>query len=224
MTTSHEPHGEPWEPSRPAKRPMNLTSPIPRVLGRIELKPRKRMPKALRARLQAEAPTMQFRTVKTPARPAPAPAPPKPVIAPPVVTPVAVPATPPATIVAPVPTGPVVFERDSGLGAILIRRILPAIAVLLSTLLFVGWFRGPDHLTAAEVGVAVHDRVVREVIERTHDYSWTVGKLDCVELKPGRGNCLADARSNTHRADHVMVAVAYRPGSHGQLDLAVKLP
>ena len=105
-------------------------------------------------------------------------------------------------------------------------RLVPLGALLIAlAALLIGWFTGPDGMTPAEVARNAHDQVMRDVIQRTGDYSMTIGPLDCVEIAPGRGNCLADAQSITHKADGLMVAVGYvvDPGN-GQLELVVKLP
>lgn len=75
----------------------------------------------------------------------------------------------------------------------------------------------------AEVAGDIRDDVTRKVISRTEDYSATVGPLDCVELQPGRGNCLADVKLAGHRHDQVMVAVTYTQ-QRGGYDILVKMP
>lgn len=104
-------------------------------------------------------------------------------------------------------------------------RLAPVVALVLA-LLFVAVdrLRGPEELTADEVAVQIHDQVTREVIARTDDFSTKLGPLDCVELGPSRGSCLATVSLADHQTDRVMVAVAYEAGPGGDLKLAIKLP
>lgn len=107
----------------------------------------------------------------------------------------------------------------------LLVRGLPALVLVALMLLLGAWVTGPNTMTPAEVSRNAHEQVLRDVIRRTGDFSMTVGPLDCVEMQPGRGNCLADLRSKTHRADGLMVAVGYVVDpAGGQLELVVKLP
>jgi hypothetical protein len=108
------------------------------------------------------------------------------------------------------------------------RFLLRAVPLLALAAIFpfaISWLHGDHAITAQQVEQSAHDEVLRQVIERSGDYSMTIGPLDCVQLGDGWGNCLADAKSNTHRTDHLMVAVGYKvtPGS-GSLSLSVRLP
>lgn len=107
----------------------------------------------------------------------------------------------------------------------LLLRGVPMLLALAGIVVLIAWATGPNTMTPAEVSENAHEQVLRDVISRTGDFSMTVGRLDCVEMHPGRGNCLADARSKAHRADNLMIAVGYvvDPGN-GQLELVVKLP
>jgi hypothetical protein len=106
-----------------------------------------------------------------------------------------------------------------------VRRGLPVVAVLVLAGLLISWVTGPNTRSPEQVSESAHEQVLRDVIRRTGDYSMTVGKLDCIEILPGRGNCLADLRSKHHRADGLLVAVAYVVDpDDGQLELVVKLP
>ena len=104
-------------------------------------------------------------------------------------------------------------------------RVVPALALAGGVVALGAWVSGPTTMTPAEVSHAAHDQVLRDVVHRTGDFSMSVGPLDCIEMQPGRGNCLADLRSETHRADGLMVAVGYVVDpANGQLELVVKLP
>jgi hypothetical protein len=107
----------------------------------------------------------------------------------------------------------------------LLLRGVPLLALVVAFPFAIGWIHGSRAVTARQVEQSSHDEVLRQVIERSGDYSMTIGPLDCVQLGDGWGNCLADARSNAHRTDHLMVAVGYKvdPGS-GALALSVRLP
>ncbi len=76
----------------------------------------------------------------------------------------------------------------------------------------------------SEIAKEIHRDVTREVLSRTRDYSVTIGPLDCVEVRPGVGSCLANYTSNAHRTDHLMIAVTYRVGPDDQLTWNVRLP
>jgi hypothetical protein len=84
--------------------------------------------------------------------------------------------------------------------------------------------RGSASPDPAEVAKMLHDDVSRDVLSRTKDFTATVGPLDCVELSPNTGSCLANLTSTSHRADHVMVAVRYEVGAEGHLTWSVRLP
>ncbi|MBJ7471484.1 MAG: hypothetical protein JHD16_09285 [Solirubrobacteraceae bacterium] len=106
----------------------------------------------------------------------------------------------------------------------ILLRFVPAVA--LAGLLLMGLSRladGSGTTTPSEVAVDIQDQVKRDIISRTDDYSVSVGPLSCVELKPGKGNCLADVKLGAHRADNVMVAVTYTV-EDGEYDLVIKLP
>ena len=106
----------------------------------------------------------------------------------------------------------------------LMRRLVPVLAGVLLLVLAIQRLDGPDAPTPpAEVALDIRDQVTRDVISRTDDYSVTVGPLDCVELHPGKGNCLADVKLTAHRADNVMVAVTYTQDG-GDYDLVIKMP
>ncbi len=75
-----------------------------------------------------------------------------------------------------------------------------------------------------DVAREIHRDVSRDVLSRTRDYSATVGPLDCVEVRPGHGSCLANFTSNEHRTDHVMIAVAYEVGPDDRITWSVRLP
>lgn len=104
-------------------------------------------------------------------------------------------------------------------------RSIPVLLIIALAALLVAWVSGPSTMTPSEVSLNAHDQVLRDVVRRTGDYSMSVGRLDCVEMSPGNGNCLADLRSKTHQADGLMVAVGYVVDpTNGQLELVVKLP
>lgn len=105
----------------------------------------------------------------------------------------------------------------------LLLRFVPAVAFL--GLLVMGFDKlgVGEPASPAEVARDIRDDVTRKVISRTEDYSATVGPLDCVELQPGRGNCLADVALSGHRHDNTMVAVTYTQ-QRGGYDILVKLP
>lgn len=104
-------------------------------------------------------------------------------------------------------------------------RALPVALVLGGVGALATWASAPSTMSPEEVARAAHEQVVRDVVDRTGDFSTTVGKLDCVEIAPGRGNCLADVRSEAHQADALMIAVGYVVDpDDGQLELVVKLP
>lgn len=107
----------------------------------------------------------------------------------------------------------------------LVRRGLPAVCGIVLAGLLISWVTGPSTMAPDQVAESAHEQVLRDVIRRTGDYSMSVGKLDCIEMRPGRGNCLADLRSKRHRADGLLVAVGYVVDpDDGQLELVVKLP
>jgi hypothetical protein len=84
--------------------------------------------------------------------------------------------------------------------------------------------RGSASLDPDDVAAEIHNDVSRDVLSRTRDFSATVGPLDCVEVRPRAGSCLANLTSNAHRTDHLMVAVAYEVGPDEQLTWSVRLP
>ncbi len=106
----------------------------------------------------------------------------------------------------------------------MVVRLLPALTVV--GLFVFGLSRvlgGASPASPAEVASDIREEVTRTVVDRTDDYSATVGPLDCVELQPGRGNCLADVKLASHRSDNVMVAVTYVDDG-GDYELLVKMP
>ncbi len=106
----------------------------------------------------------------------------------------------------------------------LLRRLIPLLAVILLVVFGVQRLGGPAApAEPSEVAAEIRDQVTRDIIARTDDYSVTVGPLDCVELHPGKGNCLADVKLASHRADRVMVAVTYTDDG-GDYDLVIKMP
>lgn len=106
----------------------------------------------------------------------------------------------------------------------LLLRFVPF--VVIASLLIFGLSRaiGPSHpKPPSQVASDIHDDVARTIVDRTDDYTATVGPLDCVELQPGKGNCLANVKLAGHHSDHVMVAVTYTQ-TGGDYDLLVKMP
>jgi hypothetical protein len=84
--------------------------------------------------------------------------------------------------------------------------------------------RGSSTPDPAQVAIELHDDIARDVLSRTGDFTATVGPLDCVEVTPGAGSCLANLTSSAHRADHLMVAVRYDVGPDGHLTWRVRMP
>lgn len=83
---------------------------------------------------------------------------------------------------------------------------------------------GPGEAASpTEVASDIHAQVTRQIVDRTDDFSVTVGPLDCVELQPGKGNCLADVTLRGHQSDNVMVAVTYEDDGGGY-NLLIKMP
>lgn len=106
----------------------------------------------------------------------------------------------------------------------LLRRLVPVLALVLLAVFGLQRLGGPGTpASASEVALDIRDQVTRDIITRTDDYSATVGPLDCVELHPGKGNCLADVKLASHRADRVMVAVTYTDEGD-DYDLVIKMP
>lgn len=84
--------------------------------------------------------------------------------------------------------------------------------------------RGSSTPDPSDVAREIHDDVARDVLDRTHDFTASIGPLDCVETSPGRGSCLANLVSASHRADHVMIAVHYDVDPNGKVTWMVRLP
>lgn len=84
--------------------------------------------------------------------------------------------------------------------------------------------RGSSTPKPSEVARAIHGDVQRDVLSRTKDFTVALGPLDCVELRPRHGSCLANLTSNRHRADHLMVAVYYEVGEDDHITWGVRLP
>lgn len=84
--------------------------------------------------------------------------------------------------------------------------------------------RGSSTPDPSQVAKQIHDDVARDVLDRTHDFTASVGPLDCVETDPRTGSCLANLVSASHRADHVMIAVHYDIAPDGQITWTVRLP
>lgn len=84
--------------------------------------------------------------------------------------------------------------------------------------------RGSSSPDPADVARQIHSDVARDVLSRTGDFTATVGPLDCVEMEPGKGSCLANLTTSAHRADHVMIAVHYEVARDGSLTWGVRLP
>jgi hypothetical protein len=110
------------------------------------------------------------------------------------------------------------------------RRRLVAIGVVTLLVAVLGYAvagatRGPVTMSPSEVELAIREGAVRDFVRRTGDPSANLGRIDCVELKPGEGNCLADAVSAKHQTDHVMVGIQYwvNPVT-GALKETVKMP
>ncbi|MDQ8047037.1 MAG: hypothetical protein AAGC46_12750 [Solirubrobacteraceae bacterium] len=110
-------------------------------------------------------------------------------------------------------------------GRRLLTRTGPLALLLICLPFLVSLIKGPGFMTPAQVSAKAHDEVLRQVIARTGDYSTTIGRLDCVQIEPGKGNCLADYRTQSHQTDGLMVAAAYdlQRGSN-DLNLVIKLP
>jgi len=104
------------------------------------------------------------------------------------------------------------------------RRPLIALALFVAAGVGVGAAQGSSTPDPSEVGRRLHADVTRDVLSRTRDFTATVGPLDCVEVHPGKGSCLANLTSSSHRADHVMVAVSYEVGENDHIDWGVRLP
>ncbi len=106
----------------------------------------------------------------------------------------------------------------------LVLRFIPALTVLGIFVFGVTRVIGAGTpASPAEVAADIHEEVTRQIVARTDDYSAAVGPLDCVELQPGKGNCLADVELSGHRSDNVMVAVTYTDDGGGY-DLLIKMP
>lgn len=106
----------------------------------------------------------------------------------------------------------------------LVLRFLPALTVVGILVFGLSRVIGPSQAASpSEVADDIHAQVTRQIVDRTDDYSVSVGPLDCVELQPGKGNCLADVKLSGHRADNVMVAVTYEDDGGGY-DLLIKMP
>lgn len=104
------------------------------------------------------------------------------------------------------------------------RRPLAILALFAAAGVGAAVARGSSTPAPDEVARAIHRDVARDVLSRTGDYSATVGPLDCVEVRPRHGSCLANLTTNAHRTDHVMIAVAYEVGPDDQLTWIVRLP
>lgn len=98
-----------------------------------------------------------------------------------------------------------------------------ATAVVLGGLAFAGQ-RLSAPPSAEAVAERIHEAVQREAAAQSGDPTLRVGPLDCVQLEPGRGNCLADARSQWRPMEGMMIAVAYEPDPGGELTWTVRLP
>jgi hypothetical protein len=104
------------------------------------------------------------------------------------------------------------------------RRPLLILALFVAAGIGAAVARGSATPHPDDVARQIHGDVAREVLSRTRDFSATVGPLDCIEIRPGVGSCLANLTSNAHRTDHVMVSVAYEVGPEEQLSWIVRLP
>lgn len=76
-----------------------------------------------------------------------------------------------------------------------------------------------------QVAERIHESVQRDAAAQSGDPTIKVGKLDCVEIAPGRGNCLADATSSWRPMEGMMLAVSYEPDPRtGDLSWSLRLP
>ena len=104
------------------------------------------------------------------------------------------------------------------------RRPLAILALFAAAGVGAAVARGSSTPDPSQIARQLQDDVTRDVLDRTGDFTANVGPLDCVEVKPGAGSCLANLTSASHRADHVMIAVSYTVDAHGHIEWGVRLP
>ena len=104
------------------------------------------------------------------------------------------------------------------------RRPLALLALFAAAGVGAAVAHGSSTPDPTEIAQRLHADVTRDVLSRTGDFTANVGPLDCVEVKPGAGSCLANLTSAAHRADHVMIAVSYSVGADGHITWGVRLP